>query len=143
MRIKFRQLGEVIRLRSAIADRYHQLFEDTGLVAQDQLVLPTTDPNAYHVWNQFGIRIGQGRRDALRSYLADKGIGSEIYYPVPMHRQECFSSLSVDPATLPETERASSEILNLPIFPTLTESEQQAVVNGIVSFYRAGAKIAA
>ena len=143
LRIKLRHLAEVIQGRTKIAARYKVLLEEAGLVATEQLTLPAEDPNAYHVWNQFGIRVGEGRRDALRAHLADHGIGSEIYYPVPMHRQECFEFLAVDADSLPETERASAEILNLPIFPTLTEEEQTQVVRTIDSFYRAGAKQAA
>ncbi|MEO1527056.1 MAG: DegT/DnrJ/EryC1/StrS family aminotransferase [Planctomycetota bacterium] len=143
LRVKMRHLAEIIDARSAIAARYKVLLTEAGLVAPDQIVLPTEDPNAYHVWNQFGIRVGEGRRDAMRSHLADNGVGSEIYYPVPMHRQECFEYLMVDSSTLPETERASAEILNLPIFPTLTEEEQVQVVRTIESYYRAGAKLAA
>ena len=85
-------------------------------------MLPTVDPNAFHVWNQFGIRVGEGRRDALRAYLSEHGVGSEIYYPVPMHQQQCFEYLKVDGSRLPETERASKEILNLPIFPIADRS---------------------
>ncbi|QDV41665.1 Aminotransferase [Stieleria neptunia] len=143
LRVKLRHLGDAITSRSKIASRYMQLLGDGGLVGPDQIVLPTVDPNAFHVWNQFGIRIGGGRRDALRAYLAERGVGSEIYYPVPMHKQQCFEYLNVDGSTLPETERASAEILNLPIFPSLTEAEQQQVVDCIGGYYQAGAKAAA
>ena len=143
LRVKLKHLSEIIVARSSIAGRYMTLLEDARMVGPDQIVLPTEDPNAFHVWNQFGIRVGEGRRDSLRAYLAERGIGSEIYYPVPMHRQECFEYLNVDGSQLPETERASQEILNLPIFPSLTESEQQRVVSTIQSYYQAGAKIAA
>ena len=143
LRIKLRHLSEAIEARAQIASRYMRLLDNAGMVGPDQIVLPTEDPAAFHVWNQFGIRVGEQRRDALRTHLAERGIGSEIYYPVPMHRQECFQYLNVDGVTLPETERASREILNLPIFPTLTEAEQETVVDAIAAFYRAGAKAAA
>ena len=143
LRIKLKHLDDTILARQSIASRYMTLLEQTGLVAPDQIVLPTQDPNAFHVWNQFGIRVTEGRRDSLRAHLSERGIGTEIYYPVPMHRQECFQYLNVDPNTLPETERACSEVLNLPVFPTLTESEQQLVVDSIASYYQLGAKIAA
>ncbi|MCA9139194.1 MAG: DegT/DnrJ/EryC1/StrS family aminotransferase [Planctomycetales bacterium] len=143
LRVKLRYLGEAIDSRTAIAKRYMSLLEQAGLVGPDQVVLPTVDANAFHVWNQFGIRVGEGRRDALRAHLAERGVGSEIYYPVPMHLQQCFEYLDVDGSELPETERASREILNLPIFPTLTEREQQQVVDTISGFYKAGAKVAA
>ena len=143
LRIKLKHLGDAIASRTAIATRYMSLLEDEGMVGGDQIVLPTIDPNAFHVWNQFGIRVGDGRRDALRTYLSERGVGSEIYYPVPMHKQQCFEYLKTDGGTLPETERASKEILNLPIFPTLTESEQRQVVDTISGFYQAGARVAA
>lgn len=143
LRVKLRHLGDAITSRSKIASRYMSLIGDAGLVGSDQIVLPSIDPNAFHVWNQFGIRVGEGRRDALRSFLAERGVGSEIYYPVPMHRQQCFEYLKVDGATLPETERASREILNLPIFPSLTEAEQHQVIDTIAGFYKAGARVAA
>ena len=143
LRIKFRHLGEAIESRSAIASRYSRLFDEAHLVSEDKLVLPVVDPNAFHVWNQFAIRVGGGRRDSLRAYLSERGVGSEIYYPVPMHLQQCFADLKVDRATLPETERASEEVLNLPIFPSLTEAEQRRVVDSISSYYAEGAKVAA
>ena len=143
LRVKLKHLTDVIESRSRIAARYMELFDSANLVAADQVTLPTVDPNAFHVWNQFGIRIGEDRRDALRSYMADNGVGSEIYYPVPMHRQQCFEYLNVDSSSLPETNRASREILNLPIFPSLSESEQDRVVETICGFYQAGAKVAA
>ncbi|QDV84281.1 DegT/DnrJ/EryC1/StrS aminotransferase family protein [Stieleria sp.] len=143
LRVKLRHLGDAITSRSKIASGYMELLTDRGLVGPDQIVLPTVDPHAFHVWNQFGIRVGGGRRDALRAYLAERGVGSEIYYPVPMHKQQCFEYLNVDGSTLPETERASAEILNLPIFPSLTEAEQQQVVDCIGGYYQAGAKAAA
>jgi dTDP-4-amino-4,6-dideoxygalactose transaminase len=143
LRVKLRHLDDAIGARGAIATRYMNLLSDTGLVGPDQIVLPAVDPNAFHVWNQFGIRVGDGRRDALRAFLADRNIGSEIYYPVPMHRQQCFEFLNVDDSKLPETVRASEEILNLPIFPSLTAEEQQRVVEAIGDFYEVHARAAA
>ena len=101
------------------------------------------DSNAFHVWNQYSIRVGANHRDALRSYLAEQGVGSEIYYPIPVHRQACYSHLNVSDDLLPETMRASDEILNLPIFPSLTEAEQTRVVETISGFYAGQGRIAA
>ena len=89
-----------------------------------------------HVWNQYVIRVPDGRRDALRRHLADANIGSEIYYPLGLHAQECFAYLGYRAGELPETERAAVEVLALPIFPELTEAEQEMVVERIASFYR-------
>ena len=143
LRIKLRHLNRAVDARQRLAERYKAQLIEADVIDPDQVVLPSVDPHAFHVWNQFGIRIGGGRRDSLRQHLSDRGIGSEIYYPIPMHRQECFQYLNVDGSRLIETERASGEILNLPIFPTLTDSEQDQVVEGIAAYYKAGAKIAA
>jgi dTDP-4-amino-4,6-dideoxygalactose transaminase len=143
LRVKLRGLPQAIEARTKIAARYQRLIEHANLVGEDQIVLPAQDPAAFHVWNQFGIRVSEGRRDSLRAYLSERGIGSEIYYPVPMHQQEAFADIACDRESLSETERACAEILNLPIFPTLTEAEQERVVQAIAGYYAAGAKIAA
>ncbi|MEM8668268.1 MAG: DegT/DnrJ/EryC1/StrS family aminotransferase [Planctomycetota bacterium] len=142
LRVKLKSLPDAIEKRSNVAARYNRMLSDSNLVG-DQVVLPTVDPNAFHVWNQFAIRVQNGQRDALRAHMAEQGVGSEIYYPVPMHLQKCFEYLNVDGSTLPETEKASQEVLNLPIFPSLTEAEQTRVVETIVNFYASGAKVAA
>jgi dTDP-4-amino-4,6-dideoxygalactose transaminase len=143
LRVKLRYLDQAVESRAAIAARYRRLLSERRLVSEDQITLPAQDPNAFHVWNQYGIRVNGGRRDALRTHLAEHGVGSEIYYPVPMHLQECFRDLKVDRDALQETELASREILNLPIFPTLTEAEQRRVVDAISGYYTAGARAAA
>lgn len=143
LRVKLRHLPEAVESRANIAARYSRLLSDLHLVGPDQIVLPTQDPNAFHVWNQYAIRVAGGRRDSLRSFLSERGVGSEIYYPVPMHQQECFAYLNVDRSTLVETERASEEVLNLPIFPSLSEAEQHRVVEMIGLYYAEGAKVAA
>lgn len=143
LRVKLRHLGEAVELRSRHAQRYNRLLTEAGLVSQDQLVLPTVDPNAFHVWNQYAIRVGEGRRDGLRAHLSEQSVGSEIYYPVPMHQQACFADLKADRSRLVETERASLEVLNLPIFPGLTEQEQDRVVDSVVGYYAGAARVAA
>ncbi|TWU23135.1 Aminotransferase [Novipirellula galeiformis] len=143
LRVKLRHLDKAVQSRRVNADRYTRLLNESQLVAADQIVLPATDPNAFHVWNQYALRVGEGRRDALRAYLSERGIGSEVYYPVPMHEQQCFTQLKFDRDALVETERASKEVLNLPIFPTLTEAEQHRVVECIAGFYASGARSAA
>lgn len=127
--------------RQRNARRYTQMFSEAGL---DQwLELPEATPSQNHVWNQFTIRVPDGDRDALRAHLAEAKIGSEIYYPVPLHLQECFAALGYTLGSLPETERAAAEVLSLPIFPELTEAQQQAVVDQIGRFYAQRARSAA
>jgi len=142
LRVKLRSLPEAIENRANVAARYTRMLGESNLVG-DHIVLPTTDSNAFHVWNQYAIRVTGGQRDTLRTFMAERGVGSEIYYPVPMHLQKCFNYLNVDSSTLPETEKASEEVLNLPIFPSLTEEEQSRVVETIDSYFASEAKAAA
>ena len=126
LNVKLTHLAQWTDERKANARRYHELFAASGLTGQ--LVLPHGEPHCEHVWNQYTIRVTGGRRDAVKAQLGEAGVGSEIYYPVPLHLQECFRSLGYKPGSLPETERAAKEVLSLPIFPELTAAEQQTVV---------------
>ena len=119
---KIDHLNEYSVKRQNNAVRYRKLMLESGL--QSLVTLPSTVPGAGHVWNQFTIRVPGGRRDEIRQQLAQMNVGSEVYYPVPLHQQACFGYLQVDSSTLPETERAAGEVLSLPIFPELTEAEQ-------------------
>ncbi|MFO0872153.1 MAG: DegT/DnrJ/EryC1/StrS family aminotransferase [Pirellulales bacterium] len=127
LNVKLRHLDAWTQARRDNAARYQQLFRTAGL--DDLLTLPTENPLCGHVWNQFTIRVPHGRRDSIRARLQQRGIGSEVYYPVPLHLQQCFASLGYQPGDLPHTERAAAEVLSLPIFPELTASEQQRVVD--------------
>lgn len=124
---KMKHLPEYSQRRNDNAVRYRQLMLESGLGAV--ISLPNTLPDFGHVWNQFTIRIPGGRRDEVRQQLAEMNVGTDIYYPVPLHQQECFAYLSDDTCPLPETELASSEVLSIPIFPELTDEEQQYVVD--------------
>lgn len=143
LRVKLRHLATAVEARQKNAERYGRLFAQAGLVDGDRLECPKRDPNAFHVWNQYSLRVKHGQRDALKAHLAERGIGSEIYYPVPMHRQECFSHIAQPAAGLPETERACAEVLNLPIYPELTSDEQSRVVESIATYFNAAARVAA
>ncbi len=134
LNVKLPHLDRWTGMRQANAARYAQLFTDARL--DTVLGLPQTMPGRRHVWNQYVVRVPDGRRDVLRQFLADAKIGSEIYYPLGLHQQACFADLGCLPGTLPETERAAGEVLALPIFPELTEAEQQAVVSRIGEFFR-------
>ena len=94
------------------------------------ILTPTVASGANHVWHQYTIRVtGKGKRDALKGYLSQRGIGSEIYYPLPQHRQPAFAHLP--PQNLPVTDMLSSEVLSLPVFPELMDSEQNLVLSAI------------
>jgi dTDP-4-amino-4,6-dideoxygalactose transaminase len=133
--VKMKYLEGWTMMRIQNAARYNELFLDAGL---DQTIgLPKSSSNRRHVWNQYTVRVADGRRDDLRKTLAERKIGSEIYYPLGLHEQECFKSLGYTAQSLPETHRASREVLALPIFPELTETEQRVVVHGIKSYFEA------
>ncbi len=141
LNVKLRYLDAWTAMRQANAERYTKLFAEFGLT--ERLTLPAADDRCRHVWNQYVVRISGGRRDALRSYLAERKIGAEIYYPVPLHQQHCFRELGYDTGSLPESERAAAETLALPIFPELTAKEQRTVVATIAEFCQAGKQRAA
>ncbi len=113
--------------RQRNAKRYDQLFREAGL----QIGLPTVLPGR-HIFNQYVIRIA--KRNELQAYLQKKGIGTEVYYPVPMHLQECFAYLGHARGAFPESERAAEETLALPIYPEMTEAQARFVVECIGEF---------
>ena len=131
LRVKLPKLAGWSAGRQANAARYRALFADAAL---SEVVLPSEAPNRTHIYNQFVIRAP--RRDNLREHLAAAGIGTEVYYPVPFHLQECFKNLGYQPGAFPEAEAAANDSLALPIYPELTEAQQAAVVNAIRTFYR-------
>jgi dTDP-4-amino-4,6-dideoxygalactose transaminase len=133
MNVKLPSLDSWAYRRTHNAARYHELFREVGL--DNVLGLPTTAAGYGHVWNQFIVRIPDGRRDALRKYLTDCKVGSEIYYPIPLHEQECFRGLGYCKGSLPESERAAKETIALPIFPELTDLELQTVVARFTEFF--------
>ena len=141
LNVKLNQLSRWTEARQTNAARYTEMFVAAGLDAK--LPLPADSSDSNHVWNQYTIRVPDGRREELRQHLASAQIGTEIYYPVPLHQQECFGELGYEPGCLPETERAAAEVLSLPIFPELTADEQRIVVDCIVDFYAAHGREAA
>ncbi len=136
LHIKLKRLADWTARRQQNAARYAELFVVAGLA--NTVTLPDASADTAHAWNQFTIRVPNGQRDALRAHLADANVGSEIYYPVPLHQQKCFASLPHVTTDLPETERASAEVLSLPIFPGLTQEEQGYVVDQTAAFFAAG-----
>lgn len=135
LRIKLRHIDEWNTRRCEVAARYGQLFSAAGLTgsADSPVRLLPTSAGAQHIYHQYVLRAT--RRDALRQFLAGRGIATEIYYPVPLHLQQAFAYLGYASSSLPETERACQETVALPVFPELREDEQQLVVDGIAEFY--------
>lgn len=103
-------------------------------LADGRLVLPSDPPGKRHIWNQFTLRV-PGRRDALQAFLKSRDIGTEVYYPRPLHLQECFAGLGYGPGDMPEAELAAAEALSIPIFPELTEAQIDEVVAAIRGFF--------
>jgi dTDP-4-amino-4,6-dideoxygalactose transaminase len=132
LNVKLPQLDRWTAMRQANAARYGEMFISAGL--DHVLGLPRVAPQRRHVWNQYVIRVPGRRRDALRQFLAEARIGSEVYYPLGLHQQECFRPLGYAPGDLPETLRAAEEVLALPIFPELTAQQQRRVVERIAAF---------
>ena len=135
--VKFPHLDEWSAARRARAAYYRKAFAQLGLDRTLQLPVEPwagTGVENHHIYNQFIIR--SAHRDALRAHLTAAGIGSEIYYPLPLHLQECYRDLGHRPGDFPESERASAETLALPIFPELTEPQQAHVVEKIAEFPR-------
>lgn len=132
LRVKAPHLAGWTEARRRNADRYRALFGEIGPRA---VGLPVEAPGRYHIYNQFVVRVPD--RDGLRARLGDAGIGSEIYYPVPFHEQECFRDLGYRAGQFPHAERAAAETLALPIYGELAEEQQRAVVTAIADYYAA------
>jgi len=157
--VKLKYLDQWTAARQANAARYRELFSRAGLCSADphasakttepaapspqpedrgappsrRVELPLQLPYCRHIYNQFVIRVPN--RDRLRQYLKEQGIGTEIYYPVPMHLQECFAHLGYRPGSLPESEKAAEETLALPIYPELSDEQAQYVVESVAAFF--------
>ncbi|MEX0936622.1 MAG: DegT/DnrJ/EryC1/StrS family aminotransferase [Pirellulales bacterium] len=127
--VKLARLDRWTTQRRENAQRYAGSFARLGL--NTRLGLPAESNACHHVWNQYTIRVPEGARDELRERLAGVGVGSAVYYPVPLHLQECFAPLGYKIGSLPETERAAREVLSLPIFPGLSAQEIDAVVDAV------------
>ncbi|MBC7220183.1 DegT/DnrJ/EryC1/StrS family aminotransferase [Candidatus Bipolaricaulota bacterium] len=129
LRAKLPHLDEWTAARRRLAARYDEL-----LAGVPGIELPHRAAGQTHIFHQYTIRVLDGKRDALREHLKAQGIGTEIYYPLPLHLQECFAHLGYQEGDLPESEKASREALSLPMFPELTDEEQACVANSIRSF---------
>ncbi|HKD15634.1 MAG TPA: DegT/DnrJ/EryC1/StrS family aminotransferase [Candidatus Angelobacter sp.] len=133
LRVKMPHLAEWNAARRERARTYTQLLEASGLTRTGKITLLKTLPHAHHIHHQYVVRAQ--KRDQLRAFLAEHGVGTEIYYPLPLHLQKCFAWLGYAPGDLPEAERAAADVLALPMFAELREEEQQYVVDCLADFY--------
>jgi dTDP-4-amino-4,6-dideoxygalactose transaminase len=129
LRVKLRHLEEWSVARRRIAARYDELLADSPVTT------PYVAPGMVHVYHQYTILAP--RRDELRAFLKDQGIGSMIYYPLALHMQEMYADLGLTEGSLPEAEKASTEVLSLPIYPEMTDEQIGQVASAIRSFYQA------
>ena len=140
LRVKLRHIEQWNNARRDVSSLYDQLFAAAGLSAGRGVFagnapakILATLPQAFHIFHQYVVRVP--KRDELRKFLAERNIGSEIYYPVPLQQQECLEYLGYAEGNLPVTDEAAKDVLALPIFPELTEEEVKRVVDGIAEFY--------
>jgi dTDP-4-amino-4,6-dideoxygalactose transaminase len=138
LRVKMKHLPSWNENRRERARNYDQLLTGAGLTRTSgaspaPVTLLKTRPQAHHIFHQYVIRVEQ--RDKLRDFLKNRGIGTEIYYPVPLHLQQCLAFLGYAPGDLPEAERAAGDVLALPMFPELEQDEQRYVVETIAEFF--------
>lgn len=140
LRIKLRHLDSWHKQRAANAATYNNLFAESGLVDSGKVVTPvcvyegaSNNENNFHIYNQYVLRVTQ--RDELREWLLKNDIGCEVYYPVPLHKQECLG-IDAEKWNMPHAEKAAEETLALPIYPELTEEMQLYVVETIKKYYQ-------
>jgi dTDP-4-amino-4,6-dideoxygalactose transaminase len=129
LRVKLRRLDDWSAARQRNAARYRKLFAE--LVPSGAVRCPAELPGRRHIYNQFSIR--SEKREAIKARLVERKVGTEIYYPVPLHLQECFADLGHQPGSFPESERAALTALALPIYPELTEAQQRYVVETVAA----------
>lgn len=132
LHIKLKYLDQWADGRRRNAAKYEALFKQAGLL--DRVTLPVTQEGNFHVYNQFTVRVS--KRDDLRAYLKEKGVGTEIYYPLPMHLQNCYKDLGHTKGSFPVSEQAAEQVLSLPIYAELSEAQLTYVVDSIAGFYQ-------
>lgn len=131
LKVKLNHLETWTKGRQRNAARYEGLFKDAKVL--DRVTLPAVTADSRHVYNQYTIRVPQ--RDQLREFLKEQGIGTEVYYPLPLHLQPCYRDLGYSSGDFPEAERAAEQSLAIPIYAELTEDQQAYVVESIANFY--------
>ena len=133
LKVKLPGLDQWAAGRQQNANFYAAEFDRLGL---DQFLgIPRVAQGCQSVWNQYTVRVSDGQRNTLQKHLADRKIGSAIYYPIPLHRQKCFATLGYQKGSLPVTEQAVEEVLSLPIFAELAPQEQQRVIKSLAEFF--------
>jgi dTDP-4-amino-4,6-dideoxygalactose transaminase len=137
LQCKLPHLDEWTEARRGNAAYYAEHLRDGTL--SSYFDLPHCQDGMFSVWNQFTIRVRHGLRDTLRQYLKDQGIGTEVYYPIPVHQQICYQADGFDKIRLPQTERAAAEVLSLPVFPQLARHELDLVIEQTLRFFRSEA----
>jgi len=133
LRVKLPYLDGWTAGRQRKGQQYELMFDDARL--GEQIEAPFVRSKARHIFHQFVIRVRDGRRDALREHLRARGVGTDVYYPVPLHLQECFAYLGYAEGDFPLAELAAKETLALPVYPELTDEQQAHVVNMIAQFF--------
>ena len=133
LRVKLPHLDEWIAARQRKAQQYELMFLDAGL--SEEIQVPFVRPGARHIFHQFVIRVSGSKRDALRNHLRENDIGTDVYYPVPLHLQECFAYLGYREGEFPAAEAGAKETLALPVYPELTDEQQDFVVRTIANFF--------
>ena len=139
LRVKLRSLEQWSEARRDNARRYQELFREHNL--RSGIDAPPTLPDRRHIYNQFTIRVRGGRRDEVMQSMRNAGIGCAVYYPIPLHLQACFDYLGHSEGDFPESERACSEVLSLPIYAELPAEHQERVVAGLAEAMRSGSTI--
>jgi dTDP-4-amino-4,6-dideoxygalactose transaminase len=139
LRVKLPHLDQWTAGRQRKAQQYELMFDDAGL--SEHIEVPFVRSNARHIFHQFVIRVRDGRRDALREHLRDRGVGTDVYYPVPLHLQECFAYLGYQEGDFPVSEQAAKETLALPVYPELNDEQQDYVVSAIAKFFEVDGRL--
>jgi dTDP-4-amino-4,6-dideoxygalactose transaminase len=145
--VKLPYLNDWAAARERHAARYTEELTRRGI--DEMIIPPAAARGCGHVWNQYTVRVadhpsgGARRRDALQQFLAERKIGSAIYYPVGLHLQKCFAALGYEPGSLPVTEEACREVLSLPVYPELTAAEQDYVIDSLAEFCQGQGRVAA
>ena len=131
--VKLRYLDQWSEARKNNAHWYNEAFEQAGLL-DTKLLTPYEESKGRHIYNQYVLRVKN--RDGLMQHLKDNGVGCEIYYPVPLHIQDCFKDLGYQLGDCPVSEEAANETIAIPIYPELTTEQKEYVVSTIGVFYR-------